>query len=314
MEPQSKTQMTEFSPKKRITEGGIAFSVAIVLYVVVAFIFQLIAIAAGGAGASETDWYKYLALLLPQLCFAGAALLFFRRSKNALSPREVYAPCKWWYFLLALALQFGLLFALGELNGLFLKLLERLGYTASDSSVTDSMVAGWGLLPAILIIALLPAIFEETLFRGILSGSMKNSAWGTAATVLVCGALFSLFHGNPEQTIYQFICGACYTLLAIRAGSILPTVLAHFVNNAAVLIMGAVKGVAWTMPLTASIVLGCIAGVMLIGVMTYLIFFDKKSNQKGGIKEGKAFFLSSAVGIVLCAALWISTLVMGITA
>ena len=309
MESENKT-MTELTPKRRMTEGGIAFSVAIVLYMGVSLIFQLIASAIGGKGVGDADWYKYLAFLLPQLCFAGAALLFFRRTK--VSPRRMYTPCKWWYFFIALALQFGLLFSLGELNGLFLKGLERIGYTAADASVTDSMVAGWYLLPAILIIALLPALFEETLVRGILLGGMRENSWGSAACILVSGAMFSLFHCNPEQTIYQFICGACYALLALRSGSVFPTMLAHFANNALVLILTAAGVSSFSaLPTGAYLSLVIVSALCLVGVLVYLLVFERRKNVKGGVHEGKAFFFSSAVGIAVCAIVWLVTLVTG---
>src|SRR5699024_2828245 len=152
----------------------------------------------------------------------------FRRSKPPV--RTVYRDGRAKYYVFALRLQFGLLFSLSELNTLFLDWLSSLGYESPASALPP--LTGWNLLPATLIIALLPALFEETLFRGILVGRMHASGWGNVATVCISGALFALYHGSPAQTIYQFFCGASFALLALRAGSALPTAVAHLCNNA----------------------------------------------------------------------------------
>lgn len=286
-------------------EAGITFSLGVALYLAVSTLVLTIAGALIGAGASESDLYRYLAYLVPQLCFGAACLVYFRR-KRALSPREVYAPCRWYYFVLAVLLSFGL-FSLTELNGLVLSLLELVGYRPSEASVPT--LTGWNLLPAILVIALLPALFEETLFRGIQVQSMRKGGWGIASAVFVSGALFSLFHGSPEQTVYQFVCGCVYGLLAMRSGSALPTMVAHFANNAAILALSS-AGID-EIPQGAKLPVYLTAGVVLLGVLVFLIFFAKGNAEGKGVREGKRYFLSAFVGIGICALLWIVTLVTG---
>ena len=265
---------------------------------------------AAGENYAETDWYLFLSYLLPQMCFAAAAVVFFRRSK--VSVRRTYCGCKWHYFVVAVLLQFGLMFSLSELNNYFIAFLERFGYVSAGVPLPS--LDGWYLLPAMLIIAVLPAVFEETLFRGIMVKNMSASGWGTAATVLVSGAMFSLFHGRPEQTLYQFACGMCFALVALRAGSILPSAGAHFCNNAAILALTAAgyetEG-GWTMPLGWNIGLTVASAVCLAAALVYLIFFDKNNARKGGVKDGKPFFFGAAVGIAVCAVTWIVTLVSG---
>ena len=270
---------------------------------------MIFALARVGEGAAESDWYKYISYLLPQISFAAACLIYFRRSKQPV--REVYRPAKWYYFLIALTLQFGLLFSLNFLNEYFVKFLELFGYHASMNDTIPDL-SGWNLLPAILVIALLPAIFEETLMRGCVLGSMERSGWGTVSAVLVSGALFSLFHGNPEQTIYQFLCGAAFALLALRSGSILPGMMAHFLNNAVILIMTSCGADPSALPLGGEIALYVLSGVCLVGSLGLLLF--EKRNVRGGVREGKQFFLAASVGMLVCAVEWIGALVGGFSA
>ncbi len=292
-----------------VWEGGIAFSLAALLSVLFALLVSVIlGLAGAGAQAQGTDWFKYLSFLLPQLAFAAACIVFFRRSKEPV--QSIYRPCKWQYFPVALLLQFGLLFSLNFLNGYFVDLLELFGYRPTMEESVPTLT-GWNLLPALLIIAFLPAVFEETLFRGAVLGSMGKSGWGTLPAVLISGLLFSLFHGNPEQTVYQFLCGAAFALLAERAGSILPGMLAHFANNAAILVMAACGADLAALGVGASVALYAVSGACLLGSLLFLLL---GKHRKGGVKEGKQFFLSASVGILVCAVEWIVALIGGFTA
>ncbi len=283
--------------------AGVSFSGAATLSLILSFLVMFIVQVAAGKGYESADWYQYLAFLISPVCIAGVAVYAFR--KGAVSPRKVYAPCKWYYFAIALLLQFGVLFSLSELNEYFVRLLELMGYERSGSALPS--LDGWNLLPAILVIAVLPAIFEETLFRGIVTGGMREGGWGTVPIVLISGALFSLFHTNPEQTIYQFVCGVCFALIALRAGSILPSMVSHFANNAVILILTARGYEKFTdLPRPAYLSLVITSAVCLAGAVLFLILFDKKKNVKGGVKEGKKFFAMAAVGIVVCAVEWLA--------
>ena len=300
MQPKNK----ETAVRSLQTEAGINFSLAAILPVLLSFVVVMLFQAFAGKEYAATNAYRYTAYLLPQICFAASAFVFFRRS--GMPVRKVYHKANWKYFVLAVSLSFGL-FSLSELNNLFIGIFEWMGYTSGAASHLP--VSGWYIVPALFVIAVLPAIFEETVFRGIQVGVMRQEGWGTAATVLISGALFALFHGNPEQTIYQFACGACYALLAVRSGSVFPTMLAHFLNNAAVIVLFAC-GVA-DFPTVAKPYIYAIAGVVLITVLTYLIFWDNRNAEVGGVRGGKKFFLAAGVGIAICAVEWVAVLIQG---
>lgn len=301
----------KFYPRK-LALSGATYSVAAVLPAIlsllVSILIRLICGEEFGTQNVYPDWYYYLLFLLPQLSLAATAFFYFYKSREKVT---VFCPrCKIRYFFIAFLLEFGLLFSLSELSNLFLWILEKMGYHASGVPLPDH--TGWKVLPAILVIAFLPAVMEETLFRGILARNMASSGWGTAATVLVTGAMFSLFHGNPEQTVYQFLCGVCFTLVALRAGSILPTMLAHFLNNAIILILSSFGigefsdfGTGW------NVALFVVSAICLLGTLSYLLFFDRSNGQKGEIKFGKIFFSAAAVGLAVCAVEWIFTLIAG---
>lgn len=304
--------------KKCLGEAGIGYSAGAALIILVSALFSLIVGMSVKFPADPLtgdtvypDWYLYFSFLLPQLCLAGACLIYFLRTKE--SVRVVTKGCKWYYFLIAIALQLGLMFPVSELNELFIKGLEAIGY--KGGSVNVPSLDGWNLLPAILVIAILPAVFEETLFRGVLARNMHASGWGLVQTVFIAGAFFSVYHGNPEQTLYQFVSGVCLTFVAVKSGSIIPTMIAHFLNNALILIFEATGyGTGWTMPLGAFIAVIVLSSLLFLGALAYLIFFDKRNRQRGGVVNGKRFFFCAAAGIGICAIEWVVQLIMGFVA
>lgn len=306
MEQRSEQTSAEFRAKC-LREAGLTYSLG-ALFPLVFSLVLTVAASLAQVGDTAPDWYLYLSYLFSQLSLFGAAAVYFVRTKEPV--RAPFARPKWRYFPLAVLLQFGLLFSLSELNGYFIDLLSLIGY--SSPGVPVPSLEGWGLLPAILVIALLPALFEELLFRGILARGMHGGGWGLVPSVLLAGAMFSLYHGNPEQTVYQFFCGACFTLIALRSGSILPTMVAHFLNNAVILIFTACGIPEFSaLPTAWYLSLVILSAVCLLGGLVYLVFFDRDGSSRGGIKQGRAFWLLACAGLVVCGAEWISALVRG---
>ncbi|MDD6995566.1 MAG: type II CAAX endopeptidase family protein [Candidatus Borkfalkiaceae bacterium] len=293
--------------------SGLSFSAAIVAQYVLTLFFLIIARFSGRLteGYENRDWFLYCSYLIPQAAFFITACLFFSRTdariKDAVKkPRPVY-------FIVAVAMQCGLL-SLSFVNTLFLGWLEKFGYTPA-SPVLPS-VQGAKILPVLLAAAVLPACLEELFFRGILLGGMKK--FGTAAAVFYGAALFALYHQSPAQTVYQFICGACFALIALRSGSILPTVVSHFINNAFIIVMTACGVNSLPVPLV------CAFAALLVASLCYLLFFDKSAGgtlrdesgatagKDGGEKRKKAdvkgFTLCALIGIIVCALSWAAAL------
>jgi len=90
-----------------------------------------------------------------------------------------------------------------------------------------------GLLFNVLMIAVIPALGEEFLFRGvfqrIFSEWTKNYHWG----IWISAILFSALHMQFYGFIPRMILGALFGYMLVWSGSIWIPVLAHFFNNAA---------------------------------------------------------------------------------
>lgn len=287
--------------------GGLAYSFSTVLLILASFAFLLIVTALGFTeeGYEEKSWFLYCSYLLPQAVLFATAVFCLKFSKTPIKEYVRSQKCKPVYFLIALLLQIGL-WSLSELNGLFLKFLGKFGY--EDSGILLPSMDGFGFFGVLITVAVLPAVMEEVVFRGVLLNGLKS--FKTVGAVLLCGALFSLYHKNPAQTLYQFCCGVAFALVAIRSGSILPTVLSHFINNAVILILTKVGVTSYPTPVFVAIL--CVSAACLFFSLWYLIFKDKGEEQTADKREQKQFFRFAALGIVICAIYWISTLIAGL--
>jgi len=92
-------------------------------------------------------------------------------------------------------------------------------------------VAGRSHLWTLVLMSLSPAVCEETLFRGpILRG--LGTRMGPPATIVLTAVLFGLFHLDIYRLIPATLLGILLGYLAHESGSIVPSMLAHFCNNA----------------------------------------------------------------------------------
>ncbi len=95
---------------------------------------------------------------------------------------------------------------------------------------TDSVEIADNLWLSLLLHAVLPAVLEEILFRYIPLKLMLpySPKWA----VILSALFFSLIHVNLFQIPYAFAAGIIFALINIMTGSIIPSIVLHFSNNA----------------------------------------------------------------------------------
>ena len=115
----------------------------------------------------------------------------------------------------------------------------NLGYNPDNTiPMQDKMSASFSsFMLGLVIYALLPAIAEEIVFRGVIQKSILSKYNGFTA-IFVSTLLFVLMHGALQQTVYQLIMGIMLGYVACVGGSILYSIILHFLNNAFVLLFG----------------------------------------------------------------------------
>ena len=114
-----------------------------------------------------------------------------------------------------------------------LTLLNAISMVFSTNILSDFMLqlsSQISFLPALFLMAVVPCVLEETVYRGVFYNEYsKINPWKAA---LLSGFLFGLMHGNINQFCYAAVMGILFALLIEATGSILSTMLIHFWVNA----------------------------------------------------------------------------------
>jgi uncharacterized protein len=91
------------------------------------------------------------------------------------------------------------------------------------------------LLFVIVVIAVVPAVSEEVLFRGLVQRNFEYS-FGLAGGAVAAGVIFGVYHLNPFNLVPLVSLGIIFGMLVYKTGSIVAPILAHFVNNLAAVV------------------------------------------------------------------------------
>ena len=102
--------------------------------------------------------------------------------------------------------------------------------SADGLTQLDDMLTSQPAVVLILVVALMPAIGEELLFRGFVMGTLKNKCTGVIA-VLVTTLLFAAYHMSLIKMFTIGIIGFGLTYAAYKSGSIVTSMCMHFLNN-----------------------------------------------------------------------------------
>lgn len=81
----------------------------------------------------------------------------------------------------------------------------------------------------VMYIALVPAICEEFLFRGMILGNLLP--YGKTVAIIGSAVLFGLMHQQIYQIFYTTVAGIVFGLIYVNTGSLWCGMLFHFVNN-----------------------------------------------------------------------------------
>jgi len=83
----------------------------------------------------------------------------------------------------------------------------------------------------VLVVALIPSIGEELIFRGILQKRFEKSFRNTLIGIWLSAFIFSAFHMQFEGFFPRFVLGALLGYLYYWSGNLWVPIIAHFMNN-----------------------------------------------------------------------------------
>ena len=141
------------------------------------------------------------------------------------------------------------------------------------------------LWSSFLVTAIYAAVFEEWMCRGvILRGLLAHLKPGWA--IVISALFFALIHLNPWQALNAFIIGVIMGFIYYKTGSLLLTMLIHFVNNGTYVLMSQFTSMDdssfWieTMNRPTYVILYILSLVLLAGCL--LVFHRIPLQQKRG--------------------------------
>lgn len=102
-------------------------------------------------------------------------------------------------------------------------------YNAIDTIAVDSSDTIVTKIIYFICLAVIPAIFEELLFRKMLINYTRKI--GTGFAIIASSLIFALVHLNMGQAIFAFVLGLIFAIIYTKTGSIKTTMMIHFLNN-----------------------------------------------------------------------------------
>jgi membrane protease YdiL (CAAX protease family) len=208
--------------------------------------------------------------LANELAVVGAVILWMKLLKT---PRPLLLPMarpSVLGVLAALLVVFGLA-PLAEVAGELMRRLLNPDVTASRLVINAAKNASTGGLVFLLFgLAVMPALAEEALFRGLLTAPFERRF---LLGLTIPSVLFGLFHLEPTQVAGTIILGVGFAAARLCTGTLVTGMIAHFVYNAAVIVTVRFTEATEHHEISAVPVLGGL-GLCLVGAL--LLFRERR--------------------------------------
>ncbi|MBQ0017272.1 MAG: CPBP family intramembrane metalloprotease [Clostridiales bacterium] len=173
--------------------------------------------------------YSYLSLSLNQVALF---FIFFIYNKlinvNMIKANKVKFNLNIYQIVIIIAIGIVALYGFSPLVNYFDYLIRQVAGTQETFSFLD-LSSPLMFIVNVILIAGLPAICEELIFRGVVLNGLKK--YGVSLMIVLSGLLFSIMHMSLEQSIYQFVLGMALACIVMITGSIVSSMILHFFNN-----------------------------------------------------------------------------------
>lgn len=135
---------------------------------------------------------------------------------------------KWWQFLLALIMCFGVMYASNFIGTFISTVIGLLKGSAVQNALLD-ITTSISPLFVVLYMVICAPIMEEYVFRKLIVE--RTVKYGQGVAVLLSGFMFGLFHGNLNQFAYAFTLGCFLAYLYVKTGKLKITIMIHMIVN-----------------------------------------------------------------------------------
>lgn len=141
------------------------------------------------------------------------------------------------FILFAIILGVVVIFASLNFTNYINNFFSSITHKADSNLVIDNV---FQLILFILSYAVLPAIIEELVFRGIIYNGLENK-FSKLVSVILSALIFMLIHFSIFQTVHQIFMGLILGTFVCITGNIIYGMVYHFVNNLMVILISFFK-------------------------------------------------------------------------
>lgn len=295
----------------------LALTVPAAVGIIAFFILRGIAGRFGIADFTKDSAFYTIYMVIISLSFLGMFLVYNTIKRVDIKKASlIKVNFGWKNLILCVIIAVVTLFGFNLFINYLFHLLEGVGYTP-DSSLPLPLNNGWWLVANLVILAAMPAIFEEFIYRGVILNGLRR--FGNVNAVMISALLFALAHGSAMQFPYQFILGVVLGFVMIKTGSILASMIVHFLNNAIVIVYNYIVPLGEQIFSTEVIILSFVIAISAVGLLFLLIFalkekkqsqisYNEEYNKISEARQGFTDYKSKVIFITTCcvsAFLWV---------
>ncbi len=235
--------------------GLVIFQLVGVLPLLVLYDIDVNALAGALSMESEDPKFRMALYLVQGLtafgAFIVAPLFYIARYQDARIKKYFFYDVKHWQplvytvFITLCFMVVNSVFIEWNINIKFPEFMQGFENWAMDKEeelkkVTEYLTNFTGLnelLVAMVVVAIIPAVGEELLFRGLIQTRLQRITRNAHAAIWISALIFSAFHLQFYGFVPRLLLGALFGYLFYWSGSLLVPMLAHFVNNGFSLLM-----------------------------------------------------------------------------
>ncbi len=107
-----------------------------------------------------------------------------------------------------------------------------------DSGLKQDIFAKYNIFVILITTVIIPAFFEELVFRGLILTNLLPH--GRTFAIIVSGIIFGAVHGTVSQILFATLAGIVLGWVYVETGSIWCGIFVHFINNLVSVCEGAI--------------------------------------------------------------------------
>lgn len=217
-----------FTNRKELRQGGVPNVSDAMLVISIAMLLLLY------VGSIVQMKLLMLGLFITQLLIIGVPVLAAWYTKKDFKETFSLRLPKWQGIVGAILLEIGVWMMVLLVSNVLQKIFPQ--DTEQINATFELMMDGVSFLPAFLVIAVTPAICEESLFRGYLFSATKKrfKPW---IAIAITAAIFGIYHLSFVKFFTTGLLGIAFAYAVYCTGSILCSSVMHLINNGMSVVM-----------------------------------------------------------------------------